>query len=213
MFKVEWTELKTFIDARQIAVQYVQFSTKYLVLAIDGPLSFSTLIEKLETAPDPSDQKDFEDNYKAAGNQSYTDSTGIQLSRQKAFANTDGLKFRGTGIAATITKDTSQNVDYKLTEDRYLNGVEIFLKNQEWADTIKLQIVDVDNILGYGAGLVLDEFGTDWNIATDTERQGPYILPYPALVVKDLYIRVVYTSTGATTDVDFKCNLFLHKKP
>lgn len=208
-----WAEVKSFIDNRSICAQFVEFSNKYWVVAIDGPFALQTLIPKVSPAPDPSDQKDFEENYKDDGNQSYTDSNGIELHRSRAFANTDGLKFRGTGIKGTATKDTTTNFDYKLTEDRYLNGTETYLQDQEWGDYITLQVVDKDNILGYGAGVVLDEFGTEWNIATDTERQGPYILPYPALVIKDLYIRMKYISTGTTNDVKFKSNLFLHKKP
>ena len=205
--------MKSFVDDRSICVQYVDLTYKYLVMAIDGPFSLSTELDKESPAPTGSDQKDFEDNYKADGNQSYTDSNGIELHRNRAFANTDGLKFRGTGTTGTATKNTTTNFDYELTEDRYINGVEIFLQDQEWGDTLKLQVIDIDNILGYGANTVLDEFGTNWNIATDCERQGPYILPYPALVYKDIYLRYVYVSTGTTNDVKFKANSFLHKKP
>jgi hypothetical protein len=212
-YPVEWAELKSFLDTRSISAQYVEFSTKYLIVAIDGPISLNCLLDKKSPTPDPSDQKDFEDNYKTGGNQSYTDSNGIELHRNRAFANTDGLKFRGTGIKGTATKNTVTDFDYKMPEDRYINGTETFLQNQEWDDSIKLQVIDIDNILGYGANFVLDEFGKDWNIATDTERQGPYILPYPALVYKDLYVRMKYDATGITNDVKFKINLFLHKKP
>lgn len=140
------------------------------------------------------------------------DSENAPIVRLRAFANTDGVFFRGSGVSGTATKTTTTNIDYNMTEDRYLNGVEIFLRNQDWGDTIKLQVVDVDGAV-YAAGTVLDEFGTDWHVATDTERQGPYILPYPALVNSVFYIRLAYTSVGATNDVDIKANLFLHKKP
>jgi hypothetical protein len=140
------------------------------------------------------------------------DSDNAPIVRLRAFSNTDGIFFRGSGMSGTATKTTTTNFDYNMPEDRYLNGIEIFLKNQEWGDTMKLQVVDVDGAV-YPAGTVLDEFGTDWHCASDEERQGPYILPYPALVNSVFYIRVAYTSVGTVNDVDFKANLFLHKKP
>lgn len=140
------------------------------------------------------------------------DNKGSPIIRPKAFSDTEGMRFRGTGISGTATKNSSTNHDYNLPEDRYLNGVELLLENHQFDDTVKFQVVDVDGVV-YPAGTVLDEFATDWHIASDTERQGPYILPYPALVYSWMYIRIVYTSTGTVDDVKFKANLFLHKKP
>ena len=140
------------------------------------------------------------------------DTDGVPLSRTRAFANADNMRFRGTGVAATCTKTATTNVDYKLTENRFINGLEFIVKNHVFGDSAKFQVVDVDNLLGYGAGLVLDEFGTDWYIADDTQRQGPYILPYPALVNSGFYLRIVYNSVGTSTDVSLQVNYFLHKK-
>lgn len=142
----------------------------------------------------------------------HTDSDGYQKIRLRSFADTDGMRFRGTGISGTATKNSTTNHDYNLPEDRFLNGVELLLCDHEFGDTVKFQVVDVDGVV-YPAGTVLDEFATDWNIASDTQRQGPYILPYPALIYSWMYIRVVYNSTGTVNDVKFKANLFLHRKP
>lgn len=141
------------------------------------------------------------------------DNDGIPLIRVRAFANPDNMKFRGTGVTGTCTKNTTTNIDYKLTEDRYLNGIHILCKNHVMGDTANLKVVDVDNKLGYGAGVVLDQFGYNWYMAEDMQSQGVITLDYAALVAKDLYLRIEYVSVGTTTDVSLYVNYFLHKKP
>ena len=130
--------------------------------------------------------------------------------RREADMTADVVKFRGKGLAFTATAGTITAYDYKITEARLISGTRIMAKNQAWGDNVKFQVVDVDNILGYGAGLVLDEFATDWYLVTDQEDQGATILPYSAEVVANLYIRLIYNSVGAT-DVNVHCNLFAHK--
>ena len=122
----------------------------------------------------------------------------------------DKVKFRGQGISGTITAGTTANIDHKLTEARLLDGVHLILKDQAFGDSVKFQVVDVDNILGYGAGVILDTFGDSWFVTSDTNSQGAINLPYSAEVLAGLYVRVAYTSVGAT-NVKVQCNLFMHK--
>ena len=140
------------------------------------------------------------------------DSDGVPLARQRAFANDDGFRFRGKGISGTATKNATTNLDYKVTEARSINNVKLIYKNHVFGDTVKFQIVDVDNIYGYGAGLVLDEFGLDWNLEEDRQGQGQEMLPYRASIVTNLWIRIVYISVGTENDVSLRVNLYLHKK-
>jgi hypothetical protein len=130
--------------------------------------------------------------------------------RKESDMSADVVKFRGKGIAFTATAGTTTTYDYKLTEARLISGTRIMAKNQAWGDCVKFQVVDVDNVLGYGAGLVLDEFAADWYLVTDQEDQGATILPYSAEVIANLYIRLIYTSVGAT-NVLVHVNLFAHK--
>ena len=130
--------------------------------------------------------------------------------RRQADMDADKVKFRGKGISGTAIAGATTNIDYKLTEARLLDGVKMILKDQAFGDSVKFQVVDVDNVLGYGAGLVLDEFGTDWYVSADTQDQGAINLPYSAEVIAGLYIRIVYNSIGGT-NVSVKANLWLHK--
>lgn len=140
------------------------------------------------------------------------DAFGNDIKTSSPFADAQGFRFRGKGIAGTATKNTTTNIDYKLTEERYINGVDLLIKDSVWGDYVKFQVVDVDNILGYGAGTVLDEFGSDWYIDPNVCQQGQVIIPYPAKIIANLYIRIVYVSVGTVNDVELKANLFLHKK-
>lgn len=130
--------------------------------------------------------------------------------RKESDMDADKVKFRGVGVAFTATAGTTTNGDHKFTEGRLVDGVQIIVKDHAFGDSLKLQIVDVDNMLGYGAGVVLDEFASNWYVATDQQSQGIVRLPYSAEVIANLYVRIVYNSTGAT-NVSVRVNLFAHK--
>ena len=208
MMNLEWTEFKAIVDDRLLNIQYVLVRNTYELVALDGAFQIKCSIRDGSL-----DAIDFETNYQSLSNKklSETDTNGVPLSRTRAFANADGMRFRGTGVSDTAVKTTTTNIDYKVVENRFINGLEFILNNQAFGDNCKFQVVDVDGIY-YPAGTVLDEFGTDWNLSSDTQRQGPYILPYPALVNANLYLRIVYNSVGTVNDVDVKINYFLHKK-
>lgn len=129
----------------------------------------------------------------------------------KAFADADKFRFRGAGISGSASAGETINIDYKLTEERYINGIRLILDGQVFGDHLDFEIVDVDNIIGYGPGVVLDQFGTDWYVNPDMACQGDILIDYPAKVIAGLYIRIVYHSVG-TEDVGVKANLYLHKK-
>lgn len=130
--------------------------------------------------------------------------------RKVSDMDADKVKFRGKGFSFTAIAGQTTNGDYKFTEARLLDGTQLILKDHVNGDHMRFQVVDVDNIIGYGAGTVLDEFADEWYITGDREDQGDKRLPYSAEIIAGLYIRVVYTSTGAT-NVKVKCNLFVHK--
>lgn len=73
-----------------------------------------------------------------------------------------------------------------------------------------MQVIDIDNILGYGAGLVLDEYVTDFYLVSDSEFQVQIDCPYIALVPPGLYIRLKYTNTSILDPVEVAVNLITH---
>ena len=136
----------------------------------------------------------------------------------RSFALSEGgtLRARLKGfINQTVTKNQLTNIDWLIPQTAYLgtnkqsymDGIEYLADKAVAGDYMKFQIVDVDNILGYGAGFVADEFGDDWGVMPNTPTT---IRLYKAKLIPGLYIRIKYTSTGTTDDVTFVANLFRH---
>jgi len=151
----------------------------------------------------------------------FVDADGTPLIRSKPLANTDNLLFRGQGIKGTALKATMDgetlvptvtDLDWVVPEDRLINGTRVMLQNQHFNDFAQLMIYDLDNVLGFGAGVLLNQFAMDWNFVSDQEDQGLFILPYPARLFAGLYVRFRYTAHGTSEDVGIKINYILHKK-
>lgn len=196
---LNWTDFKEEVNSRSIPLQSIEQDSFYLLIAFDGNLGISCKVPKDDSA----DHIDFETNYKNLANKS-----PIQ---QKPFADAIGFRARLTGITGIATSGQVTNIDYKFTEPRFINGGKLILKNHVMGDSLKFQIVDKDNVFGYGSGIVLDEFVSNWNVAEDKQDQGDYLVSYLARVPTNIYLRLAYTSTGET-DVAVALNLYLHKK-
>lgn len=121
--------------------------------------------------------------------------------------NETGYSFRGLGGTSAVTAGTN-DVDILIhaTEARLINGAEVWLDSTAYGSNVTFQVVDVDNVLGYGAGAMLEEFGDKWQMHPGvTTRAFP---GYVANVAAGLYIRLKVDSAD-TTDVYY--NLHLHK--
>jgi hypothetical protein len=138
------------------------------------------------------------------------DSDGAMLVRSRAFTNSDGFRFRGASFIDTVTAQTTKDIDYKITQERYINGGKLMVNNIGPDDKITFQVVDKDNVLGYGAGVVLDEFIKDFYLPQNESLHVQ--LDYPAKIYAGLYLRLKYTNTNLADSITIKCNLYLHWK-
>jgi hypothetical protein len=146
------------------------------------------------------------------------------------FKDAFGYRARYKGFMGTCTAGQAANIDHVITEERYINGLDIILCDHAFGDHASLQVVDTTYTYAgvlYPAepspgvtwaqampdGVVLDTFGETWYVAADTQQQYPVEVPYPARILPGLVLRIRYASTGAT-DVKVVCNTYLHwKKP
>lgn len=119
--------------------------------------------------------------------------------------------YKGDGIISTVTKDTSKTIDYKMPEDLFINGGEVFTDNAIHGDYFKIEIIDIDNILGYGANTVLKTYIIK-HYQHSTSQSSILDNSYAGKILKDLYVRLTYTSTGTTDDVCVIANYYLHKE-
>jgi hypothetical protein len=133
----------------------------------------------------------------------YAPGNSSEYSAKDLNADFKGMKF--TASAGTTTTN-----DLQINDDVLVDGAVFHAIAGEFGDKAKFQIIDKDNVMGFGANVVLAQFVTDWYINPDISTQLNERSPYPAKIYSGLYVRVVYDSVGST---DVKCilNLRLHK--
>jgi hypothetical protein len=137
------------------------------------------------------------------------DSDGARLVRARAFSNSDGFRFRGASFSGEVDYGETKNIDFLISAERYINGGRLLVNNIGPNDKITFQVVDNDNVMGFGVGVVLDEFIKDYFIPETGNLE--VRLDYPAKIFAGLYLRLKYTSTHADGCL-VKCNLYLHWK-
>jgi hypothetical protein len=119
------------------------------------------------------------------------------------------LNYAAVGISGTASAGTTTNIDHALTDDSLLTGAQVLTDNAAFGDSITFQVVDVNGVV-FPAGTVLGQFVTNWKLRSDSQEQISLQVPYPAKVYAGLYLRLIYTSTGAS-NVAVAINYSLHK--
>lgn len=116
-------------------------------------------------------------------------------------------KFLGDAISATVNANSTANIDYKMTTPCALFGAELIQLGANFGDYVKFQVIDKDNILGFGANTILNEWVTKWYV-DPTSSRWKVQSEYGATIPADIYIRLIYTNTNALTQVKVALNLF-----
>jgi hypothetical protein len=137
------------------------------------------------------------------------DTNGAPIVKMSPFSDAGGFRFRGASFSDSIVLNETKDIDYLIAQDRYINGGRLLIDNIGLNDKITFQVVDKDNVLGYGVGVVLDEFIKDYFIPTSGNLE--VRLDYPAKIIAGLYLRLKYTCTHIS-GASIKCNLYLHWK-
>ncbi len=194
-----YATFKSLINSKGLFWQYQETSDLYNVFATEGPITYTTTVYKVGDATNLSD---FETNYKAGSNKK------VGVARDPLPAAT--VSFKGKGVYQVCTKNSTTNIDFQMPADRYLNGANWYCKDAELGDYFVFQVVDVDNLLGYGAGLVLSTWVEKWYV-------GPnewifFQSPTAGLVNAGFYLRGIYTSVGTVNDVKVFINYHLNVK-
>jgi len=121
------------------------------------------------------------------------------------------LNINYKGSKTNLTKNSSNTIDYLISDDHLVDGGAIIATNVVMGDKVTCKVVDVDNILGYGAGVVLNTFVTDWYLSPGSVSTWDFTVPYPAKIYGGLYIRIIYDSVGTETDPVLAINYKIHK--
>lgn len=121
------------------------------------------------------------------------------------------LNYAAQGVMANPTINTSTNVDLYMAHDYLITGFWITGGGTTFGDKVTLQAIDTDNIFGYGAGTVLNEFATDVYLPANSFSEH-FDVAYPAKIFAGLSLRIIYTSVATTGAApSFAVNYKLHK--
>jgi len=123
--------------------------------------------------------------------------------RTQTYIGSHNIVLREFGYNFIATANTNTAGDMVLPV-KYLRGAGFETEDHVFGDSITVQIVDKDNVLGYGAGLVVNTFGQTIQIP----RTGFFTVLSEAIssaIPTGLYFRVIYHSVG-TTSVKMRVN-------
>lgn len=136
----------------------------------------------------------------------------------KPFNDAQNFRIRIFGVKHKMQAGQTSSFDVDITEERFINGVQLIAKNHKFGDSVDFLTIDK---LGTFAGVyyppgtplpvVLDDFGKGFYLAEDQQDQGQIMSSYPARLVPGVSVRVVYHSTG-DQDVDLCLNMFMHRR-
>lgn len=116
--------------------------------------------------------------------------------------------FVGDAVSGTAVKNTTTNIDYQMPDNWMLYGAELLFNHAVDGDSISFQVVDKDNILGYGAGLVVNQWVRKWYVPVG-ETRWKVTSETAGTIPAGLYVRLIYTSVGTESDVPVKLNLYM----
>lgn len=195
---LNWTDFKAKVAAKVLSIQYTESGVEYSLWAIDGADTYLAAIPK--TNPASTDQTDFETNYKSSANKPITPRATDMTPYVRVTEKTVGKTLKLKGFELTCTANATSSHQQKLTTDIELTGGTAHVDTPHHGDKIQVKIVDVDNILGYGAGLVVGHIGRDIP-AKMCEHTAVQIRSASALtVMAGLYLKVEYYNSHASED-------------
>lgn len=118
-----------------------------------------------------------------------------------ALPDPGSFRFRGDTTPWTTCSPGTTNLELVITEERYIDGGTVVVKDANPGDYCTFQIV-------HPVAGVVEQFVNKWFVIPGTGKMD--IQVYRAKVPAGLTIRVVYNNVGAT-DVECGINLRLHK--
>lgn len=180
---VGWADLKNFASSRNISVQWIALNEKYYLWAIDSPMEISAQIPILDPVPEGSDQEDFENNFKANGNQSPMSQVVTQFEkRDKTLKLCKG--------SAEVGEDGTATVLLKVpgvpgsNDGRWISrGVAFFDEHSPGDAIVGVYFIDHDNILGYGIDFIVGSYTED---ELDEANKGWWIQPNGFVIAESL---------------------------
>lgn len=194
-----WTAFKDLAVSKKLLMQYSETTDIYDVFLCEA----GVFLWNFSLLKGSADAQDFETNHKPSANASL-----ISIVQTTPFA-ANQVVFKGEGVFDTVPAGTEKNIDFKITYNALLNGGILQTKGEEMGDYFSAHVVDKDNILGYGAGAVLNTWIVKWYALIEDVHMD-LTTPQAGNIPANLYLRIKYKSTGAT-DVKVLVNYRLNQ--
>lgn len=110
----------------------------------------------------------------------------------------------------TITGTNTAVYDWQCPHELLVTGAETVITGETAGDWVKVEIVDVDNILGAGEDVVLETPVHKYYVDPTAGKERMQI-GYPNYTIAGLYWRFSYTGTNALGNVTCRINIIAHK--
>lgn len=207
---LNYITFKEIVNKKDLVWNYIDDINKYIIFSSENNVIYMTEIYKscnniigINETENNNNKSDFESNYKDNAN----DQNSLLLS---PFTK-NSVELKAEGKYDTITKETSQNIDFKIENgNKLIHGAIFYAKDAEIGDYVSAKVIDIDNILGYGAGTILKEWIVKWYVIPN--QQMKITQDSAGEVLEGLYLRLSYTSVGTVNDVKVLVNYYLSVK-
>jgi hypothetical protein len=218
MIELPWAEFKDqVLGGIQWSILYFDVANHYHVYAKQNQFSVVCKLHKDGGA----DQLDFEQNYKNNINNLVTDNARTQFERED-------IRLQIAKAEASVDQNGEAIVQIKIPgtvgqDSRYVAGGYAFNDSLKFGDRLEeINVVDVDNILGYGANTVV---GTYHDADVDAANKGWFMYPAPQAgseieidpmgyygnIVSGLYLQLKFKMGQGSTATKIYCDFYWGK--
>ncbi|MFQ3675718.1 MAG: hypothetical protein SNJ64_04165 [Endomicrobiia bacterium] len=190
MIETSWNFIKNKIN---IPKNYIEYEGQYLIYTISEPLIFYTNISKINNSQE---LEDFENNFKNI----LKELSYCELSYPEVLSIDNANEIDITGISWDLLID----------KNRFLFGGYIITnENINFGDYLVFQVIDKDNILGYGAGVILAEYIKRRYIKANDKNEIKMSLSQLKLIYEGLYLRLKLKTTA--TNYKLCCGYYFYE--
>lgn len=212
---LSYSAFKEIVLAKDLKWQYSEEDACYRIWAFDVQCRYGCSIYKsnpglvggFNWAAEEANLNDFLANYKPTANNKLENPTVpdnvFSMQTQKVF-----WEFAKNATSEQLFQ--LANLDGESYVYKYLSGADWKVYDAVEGDWVKFQVVDHDNILGYGADFVLKEYVVGKYIWNETPME--CVSMAPGRLPVGLYLRCIYVSVGTENNPRMYVNFHVEVK-
>lgn len=114
-------------------------------------------------------------------------------------------KFYGDSVEGTAAKGQTTIIDFMMPGTFMVYGADMIYDHATLGDYVQLQVIDKDNVLGYGENFILNTWIEKWFVPIN-QNIWSVTSNLAGTLPQGLYIRLTYTSVGILNDVPIRLN-------